>query len=63
MTIADRDNRNLPERYYSTMYMDGFTPEQILMTARQTFMSDAEESQEEVSIDNVHITSEVKIKK
>ena len=56
-------NKTMPERYYPTMYLDGYTPEQILMTAHKTFIQNAEGNQEEESFENVHITSEVKVKK
>lgn len=62
MTIAESRNKKLPENYYPTMYLDGFTPEEILTTARKGFIRDAEGLQEE-SYENVHITSEVKIEK
>ena len=63
MTIKDYNEKNLPESYYPTMHMDGYFPEEILMTARKQFTRDAEANQEEDSIGNVHITSEVSIKK
>lgn len=63
MTIKDYNEKNLPESYSSTMHMDGYSPEEILITARKQFLSDAEASQEEESFENVHITSEVSIKK
>ena len=31
----DQMMRQLPEHYYDTMYLDGFTPEQIYMTNRR----------------------------
>ena len=63
MTIAESRNKKLPESYYPTMYLDGFTPEEILTTARKGFIRDAEGFQEEGSYENVHITSEIKVKK
>lgn len=63
MTLMDYASKDLPENYYSTMYMDGYTPEEILMTAHRSFIYEAEEYQEEDSFENVQITSEVKVKK
>ena len=34
MTLADYYNRNIPE-YYDTMYLDGYTPDQIMTTFRK----------------------------
>ena len=34
MTLAEYCNRQIPE-YYPTMYMDGYTPEQILHAAKR----------------------------
>jgi hypothetical protein len=45
------------------MYLDGYTPEEILMTAHRTLIQKTEGFQEEENYENVHITSEVKIKK
>lgn len=36
----DQIMRALPEHYYPTMNLDGFTPEQILMTARRDMRAD-----------------------
>ena len=58
MTISDYVNSKQSDSYYSTMYMDGYTPEQILMTAHRTFIEEAEDE----SIGNVQVTSEVNIK-
>lgn len=56
-------DKTMPEKYYPSMYLDGFMPEQILMTAHRQFIRETERGQEEESFENVHITSEVKIKK
>ena len=60
MTIADYATNNLPDNYYTTMYMDGYSPEEIMMTAHRTFYDEAMEREE---IDGVSITSEVKLKR
>lgn len=49
---------DLPE-YYPTMYRDGFTPEQILMAQRKKMTNEYLDNE---VIDEVNITSEVKIK-
>ncbi len=50
----DQIMRALPEHYYPTMYLDGFTPEQIMMTARRDMRADygaeAEETPPTVTI-------------
>ena len=38
MTIYDYTNRKVPA-YYKTMYMDGYTPQEILYTKRQAMIS------------------------
>ena len=37
MTLADYYNRNIPE-YYDTMYLDGYTPDQIMTAFRKKMM-------------------------
>ena len=54
MTLSDYYNRQVPD-YYPTMYLDGYTPQQILMAKRIQML----QSQ---TVDEVKITSEVKIK-
>ena len=41
MSVMNHYFRDLPD-YYDTMYMDGYSPEQILHTARQTMIRDYE---------------------
>lgn len=48
------NNSQIPE-YYPTMYLDGYTPQQILMAKRRQML----QSQ---TIDEIKVTSEVKIK-
>ena len=45
MTLDEKSNLRIPD-YYDTMYLDGFTPEEILMAKRKQ-MAEAEEDQEE----------------
>ena len=52
--------RNLPEHYYNTMYLDGYTPEQILKTARRNIREAYEMRAEGPA--NVVINAEVKTK-
>ena len=54
--------KNLPD-YYPTMYLDGYTPEEILTARRRTIAKQLAERQVEAeAVDEVNITSEVKIK-
>lgn len=59
MTLQDYVNRGIPE-YYDTMYLDGFTPEQILQAAHNTFISEAEDEAGEPPA--IQIVSQVKYK-
>ena len=61
MTLADYYNRNIPE-YYDTMYLDGYTPEQIMTAFRKKLYRECEERRESTEIPNVKIISEVKIR-
>ena len=61
MSLSDYYNRQIPE-YYDTMYMDGYTPEQILMAFRKKLVREREESREATEIPNVKIISEVKVR-
>ncbi len=58
MTIFDKNNNSLPS-YYSVMYLDGYTPYEILTAARSTFLEEAvpEEKPE------VKVISEIKVRK
>lgn len=69
MSLMDYYNRQIPE-YYDTMYMDGYTPEQILHAAHKKMMREYEERKaaqraeaEANEIPNVKIISEVKIRR
>ena len=61
MSLLNNYYENVPE-YYNTMYMDGYSPEQILHTARQKMIREQEAIADENEIPNVKIISEVKIK-
>ena len=67
MSLMDYYNRQIPE-YYDTMYMDGYTPEQIMHAAHKKMQRMYEErgaaqraEAEENEIPNMKIISEVKI--
>ena len=60
MTIYDKHNQNIPE-YYNTMYMDGYSPEQILHAARRKMIQNFEDRQEAAEPD-ASIVSEVNIR-
>ena len=60
MTIYDKYNESIPE-YYNTMYMDGYSPEQILQAARRKMIQNFEDRQEAAEPD-ASIVSEVNIR-
>ena len=69
MSLMDYYNRQIPE-YYDTMYMDGYTPEQIMHAAHKKMQRMYEEREaakraeaEANEIPNVKIISEVKIRR
>lgn len=66
MTLADYYFRKVPE-YYDWMYLDGFTPEEIMYALHKKMdreMAEREASGETPpSFDAVKINSEVKVKK
>ena len=61
MNLLNSFHGNVPE-YYNAMYLDGYSPEQILHTARQKIIREHEAKAEANEIPNVKIISEVKIK-
>ena len=68
MSLISKFHNNVPE-YYNTMYMDGYTPEQIMYAAHKKMQRLYEERKaaqraaaEENEIPTVKIVSEVKIK-
>ena len=60
MTLYKDYNKNIPE-YYNTMYMDGYSPEQILHAARRKMIQNFEDRQEAAEPD-ASIVSEVNIR-
>ena len=67
MTLLENFHKDVPE-YYDYMYLDGYSPEQILHAAHKKMMRQLEEREaaqrakaEENEIPNVKIISEVKI--
>ena len=69
MSLIDQYVRNVPE-YYDTMYMDGYTSEQIMHAAHKKMqrMYEGQEAAkraeaEENEIPNMKIISEVKIRR
>lgn len=57
MNLYEKSNLQIPE-YYDTMYLDGFTPEEILMAKRKQ-MDEAFDDKD----DEVVITAEGGLKK
>ena len=67
MTLLENFHKDVPE-YYDYMYLDGYSPEQILHAAHKKMMRQVEEREaakraeaEANEIPNVKIISEVKI--
>ena len=60
MTIYDKYNESIPE-YYKTMYLDGYSPEQILQAVHKKIIQNYEERQED-TVPDVSVASEVNIK-
>lgn len=58
MNLFNCDGNKLPE-YYKEMYLDGYTPEQIIQAAHNTMIKQYEERQ---LADEVKITGEVNTK-
>lgn len=58
MTIEEYYNRKIPE-YYPTMYLDGYTPQQILIAVHKSMLNEYQDSQQ---VNEIKITSEVKVK-
>lgn len=56
--ISDYLNRKIPP-YYDTMYLDGFTPSEILQSAHQTMYAELNEKND---LPSVIIVSEIKKK-
>ena len=62
MSLHDEIMKKIPD-YYPTMYLDGYSPEQILMAKRRQIREDFQERNNPETPTDIHITSEVKIKK
>ena len=63
MTLENYRFREIPE-YYDWMYLDGFTPDEILYALHKK-MKRQQAEQEELadSVDSIKVKSEVKIKR
>ena len=68
MTLFEYYDRQIPD-YYDTMYLDGYTPEQILHAAHRKMYREYQEREaakrakaEESEIPNVKIVSEVRVR-
>ena len=62
MNIEDYYYRKVPE-YYHYMYLDGYTPDEIMYAARKKFRREyAERLARENEVDGIKITSEVKVR-
>lgn len=59
-SIIDKYQKYIPE-YYPTMYLDGYTPEQIMIAMRKKMRGLTRPAPQEPPFE-VHITSEVKLK-
>ena len=72
MTLSDYINRQVPE-YYDWMYLDGYTPEQILQAKHKQMVNDylareeaqraKKEAEPEMIIPNITFKSVVKVTK
>lgn len=58
MTLFENIDRKIPD-YYPTMYMDGYTPEEIRHALYRKMLKNVEK---EDNLQDVKIVSEVKIK-
>ena len=62
MNIEEYYYRKVPE-YYHYMYLDGYTPDEIMYAARKKFRREyAERLARENEVDSIKITSEVKVR-
>ncbi len=57
--MLDYIYRKVPE-YYPTMYLDGFTPEEILMAKHKQMLEQIEGNQ---TVEKIVVSSEVKVKR
>ena len=61
MTMYDNYMKKIPD-YYPTMYRDGYSPEEILMSVRRQMYQEHQERNNPELPTNIHITSEIKKK-
>ena len=63
MNIGDYYNRNVPD-YYPYMYLDGYTPDQIMYAHHKMMRQQIEDrmAQKEPTTQNIKIISEVRIR-
>ena len=61
MTMLEQFGRYIPD-YYPTMYLDGYTPYEILQATSHKMYNDHLERQEKAIIPTVHFNTTVKIK-
>ena len=61
MSLADDYFKNVPE-YYPSMYMDGYSPEEIYYSFKRMVYQQQKAREEANELPEVKITSEVKIK-
>lgn len=59
MTVLENQFRNVPE-YYPEMYLDGFTPEQIMYAAKRDMYAEYEARN---SMPTFKLVSQVEVKK
>ena len=63
MTLFDYYDRRIPD-YYDWMYLDGYTPEEILYAFHRKMDREQEEREAlEEGFDSIKVKSEVKLKK
>ena len=63
MTLVDDNFKNVPD-YYDWMYLDGYTPEEIMYAFhRKMDREQAEREALEEGFDSIKVKSEVKLKK
>lgn len=61
MTMLEQMKRHVPD-YYPTMYLDGYTPYEILQATSRKMYNDHLAHQEEAIIPTIHFNTTVKIK-
>ena len=58
MTLEEYNNRKIPE-YYDTMYLDGYTPQEIYQAHKKSMLDKVNEEKENPTVE---IVSEIKKK-